>query len=130
MSLPAVRLDKWLWAVRLYRTRTLAAEACRAGHVKIAGHQAKAARDVHLQEVIVAQVGPLTRTVKVIALTERRVGPKLVSLYLEDQTPPSEYDKARAIRQQPVFLRPKGAGRPTKKQRRTLLGLRERLDES
>ena len=125
-SAPSVRVDKWLWAVRLYKTRTSAAEACRAGHVKINGHSVKPARDVHAGEIIVAQVGPVTRTVKVVGLIHQRVGPKLVSQHLEELTPPEEFEKKREASMAPVFHRPKGLGRPTKKDRRAMTGRREK----
>lgn len=116
----SVRLDKWLWAVRLYKTRSLAAEACTNGKVRIGEHAAKASRQVHLGEVIVSKTSDLTKTVKVIGLTEKRVGAKLTSHFWEDLTPPSEYDKQREKNLTPFAFRPKGAGRPTKKERRTL----------
>jgi len=117
-----VRLDKWLWAVRLYRTRSLATLACHAGHVKVGGRNVKPSHDVHLGEVICALSGRIHRTVRVLALIEQRVGASLVPQYLEDQTPPEEYARARAeAGQNPTHS--KGFGRPTKKQRRQLLGI-------
>jgi ribosome-associated heat shock protein Hsp15 len=123
--LARVRIDKWLWAVRLYRTRSLAAVACNAGHVKIAGQSVKPSRDVRLGEVICALSGRVNRTVKVSALLDRRVGAKLVSLYLQDQTPPEEYLRAKAEAAQAAVQFQQGFGRPTKKQRRQLLSLVE-----
>jgi ribosome-associated heat shock protein Hsp15 len=114
-----VRIDKWLWAVRVYKTRTLAAEACRAGHVEISGQNVKASREVRINDIISARVGIILRTVKVIGLLERRVGPKLVDQYAEDLTPQSEYDKLKEQGPRPVIY-PKGFGRPTKKDRRVL----------
>lgn len=116
----SVRTDKWLWATRIYKTRSLAAAACDAGHVKIQGQPIKAARPVHIGETITALTGEITRTVKVVALLDQRVGAKLVPTYLEDLTPPSEYTKPRLPYFQPVALRPKGTGRPTKKERRQM----------
>lgn len=116
-----VRIDKWLWAVRLFKTRSLATTACRAGHVKIKGENVKPSRTVHLSEVITARTGDITRTVKVIGLLQNRVGPKLVEKYLEDLTPAAEYLRAAEDRRLPQApQRPKGAGRPTKKERRQL----------
>src|SRR6188472_780701 len=86
-----VRMDKWLWAVRLYRSRSMATSACNAGHVKIGGHSVKASRDVHIGDVICALAGRVNRTVKVVALLERRVGAKGVGEFLEDQTSAEEY---------------------------------------
>jgi len=116
----SVRIDKWLWAVRLYKTRSLATNACRLGRVTIAAQPVKPSRDVRINEVIVAQTGEITRTVKVIALLEQRVGAQLVPQYAEDLTPASEYSKPREPYLQPLFHRPKGLGRPTKKERRQI----------
>ena len=118
-----VRMDKWLWAVRLFKSRSMAAEACTAGHVKIGGQPIKPARDVHPGEVLTITREGLIRTVKVIALLDRRVGAPRVRDYLEDLTPPEEYARARAERTAPVLQYPKGWGRPTKKQRRQMAGL-------
>lgn len=117
---PAVRIDKWLWAVRVFKSRNLAADACRGGHVDIAGQQVKPAREVHVGEVIVARVGQVTRTLKVLALLDKRVGAPLVKEYMEDLTPASEYQKPREEVFKPLFFRPKGSGRPTKKDRREM----------
>jgi ribosome-associated heat shock protein Hsp15 len=116
---PPVRIDKWLYAVRLYKTRTLAAEACRGGHVKIGGEPVKAARTLKTSEVIVARTGDLTRTVKVLGMVDRRVGAKLVPTYMEDLTPAAEYLRQMQARAEAApGHRPKGTGRPTKKERR------------
>jgi ribosome-associated heat shock protein Hsp15 len=118
--LDRVRIDKWLWAVRLYRSRSLAASACNAGHVKIGGQSVKASREVHVGEIVCALTGQVQRTVKVIALLAQRIGAKRVPEFLEDQTPQEEYARARAEARQPFIQIPKGFGRPTKKQRRDL----------
>jgi len=122
-SSESVRLDKWLWAVRLYKSRSLATEACHAGHVKIGGQSVKPSRVMHAAEVVCAFTGRVNRTVKVLALIEQRVGARLVGQYVADLTPPEEYARAReeAARARAQF--PKGWGRPTKKQRRQLEGL-------
>jgi ribosome-associated heat shock protein Hsp15 len=122
----AVRIDKWLWAVRLYKSRTMAGAACTGGHVKMSEQPVKPSRGVRIGEVITAVTGDITRTVKVIGLLERRVGAKLVSQYLEDLTPASEYNKQREKHfLPPPVIRPKGMGRPTKKERRNLEKLME-----
>jgi ribosome-associated heat shock protein Hsp15 len=115
-----VRVDKWLWAVRIFKTRTGAAEACRNGRVTIAGQPLKPSREVKINDLIVAQTGDITRTVKVLGLLERRVGAAMVAEFAEDLTPASEYEKKREPVLQPLFFRPKGAGRPTKKDRRAM----------
>ncbi len=119
-SAALVRMDKWLWAVRIYKTRSMAAAACTSGHVKVQGQSVKPARNVHIGEVITAVTGEITRTVKVTGMLEHRVGAKLVPHYLEDLTPPSEYAKPRQPNLNPAPLRQKGSGRPTKKDRREM----------
>ena len=113
-----MRVDKWLWAVRLFRTRTLASAACRAGQVTIAGQTIKPSREVRLGDLIIAGNGEIHRTVKVLGLLERRVGAEAAKEFAQDLTPASEYEKQRQPQLQPLFYRPKGAGRPTKKERR------------
>jgi ribosome-associated heat shock protein Hsp15 len=120
----AVRIDKWLWAVRLYKTRTQASAATRAGHVKIDGQSVKPARVVRGGEIITVQVEDLTRTIKVTGLPDQRVGAKLAGQFLEDLTPASEYAKPRERRQTAPLLWPKGRGRPTKRDRRLLSQIR------
>ena len=115
-----VRIDKWLWAVRLYRTRTLAAHACTGGKVTISGQRIKPARSVRIGEVVIAATGSLTRTVRVAALIERRVAASLAGQCYEDLTPKSEYEKRREPNFTPLLIRPKGLGRPTKRDRRKL----------
>lgn len=114
----SVRADKWLWAVRLFKTRTLAAEACKAGHVKLAGANLKPARELRVGEVLTVQQGEITRTVKVAGLAERRVGAPAARELLEDLTPPEVY--ARQREQARLPMPPRGVGRPTKKLRRKL----------
>ena len=121
MSAPeSVRIDKWLWAVRLYKTRSLATEACKAGHVAVDGHPVKPARDVRVGETITARTGDFRRTMRVLALLDQRVGAPLVKQFSEDLTPAAELEKQRDPSLRPLFVRPHGAGRPTKKERRDL----------
>jgi ribosome-associated heat shock protein Hsp15 len=114
------RLDKWLWAVRLFKTRTQATEACRGGAVKFKGEPAKPAREVRVGDVFEVRQGGLTKTVKVRAPLERRVGAKLVEGYMEDLTPASEYLRHLQSQAAAPWKREPGAGRPTKKDRRQL----------
>jgi ribosome-associated heat shock protein Hsp15 len=117
---PAARLDKWLWGVRVFKTRALATDACRAGSVTVNGQPAKPARDVHPGETVAVKLGVVTRTLKVIAAPRSRVGAALLPEYCTDLTPASEYEKAREQRLQHVLAREKGSGRPTKRDRREL----------
>ena len=114
-----MRIDKWLWCVRLYKSRTLAAGACEAGQVKVGGQTAKASRAVREGDIIEAVSGEMTRTVKVVGLLGQRVGAKKVPEFMEDLTPPSEFQKKREPMAPPGY-RPKGKGRPTKRDRRIL----------
>ena len=116
----AGRIDKWLWAVRLFRTRSLASDACRAGSVTILDRAVKPSRDVKPGETIAVQQGLVRRTLRVVGVPRSRVGAKLVAIYCEDQTPPEEFAKARAQPLQHVLEREKGSGRPTKRDRRLL----------
>lgn len=115
-----MRIDKWLWAVRLYKTRTIATDACKGGKVQINDQAVKPSRDVHVGEVVKARANEINRTVRVVGLTENRVGPKLVPNFLEDLTPAEEYLRAMQVRTAPVAVREKGSGRPTKRERRQL----------
>ena len=110
------RVDRWLWAVRLFKTRAAATAACRGGHVKVNGAAAKPASTVRAGDRVEAYVGERQRDVEVVRLIEKRVGaPVAVECYL-DHSPPPPPREERA----PVFLREPGAGRPTKRDRRRL----------
>lgn len=117
---PASRLDKWLWAVRIFKTRSLAADACRAGSVQVNAHPVKPARDVRVGEQVIVHQGLIRRTLQVIAVPPSRVGAKRVSEYCTDLTPPEEFEKAKLQRVQQLLAREKGSGRPTKRDRRLL----------
>ena len=120
LSPEAERIDKWLWAVRSFRTRSLATDACRAGSVTVNGQPAKPSRDIRPGDLVVVRLGLIHRTLKVRAVPPSRVGAGLVATYCEDQTPPAEYEMARAQRVQQLLARAKGSGRPTKRDRRLL----------
>lgn len=115
-----VRIDKWLWAVRVYKTRSDAADACRGSAVRINGTIAKPAAKLRRGDTVIARTKALTRTLHVIGLTEKRVGAATVADYLEDQTPQSEYDDASEKRANARLFKHAGGGRPTKKDRRTI----------
>lgn len=120
-----MRLDKWLWAVRLFKTRAQATDACRAGGVTVNELPAKPARNVRAGELVTARQGLVTRTLRVVGVPRSRVGAKLVAEYCTDLTPPAEFEKAREHRVQQLLARERGGGRPTKRDRR----LQERLFE-
>ena len=115
-----VRIDKWLWAVRLFKTRSQATDACRGGKVKIEGHNVKPSRDVNIDDVIEIQLGAIKKTVKVLQIIKNRVAAKLVPDLAEDQTPAEEYERLDMQRQLNHERREHGIGRPTKKDRRDI----------
>jgi ribosome-associated heat shock protein Hsp15 len=115
-----VRLDKWLWVARLYKTRGLATDACRKGWVQIGGQTAKPSREVRVGDNVSARVGVMTKTVRVLALANQRVGAALAGEIAEDLTPLSEYEKRPERPLAPPVIRPPGGGRPTKRDRRSL----------
>ncbi len=115
-----LRLDKWLWAVRAYRTRSLAGDACRAGSVAVNALPAKPAREVRAGETVTVKLGLMVRTLRVVGVPRARVGAKLVAEYCTDLTPPEEWEKVKAQKVQQVLARERGSGRPTKRDRRLL----------
>ena len=116
----AERLDQWLWAVRIFKTRSLAAEACRRGRVIVGGMPAKPAKAVRAADVIEVREAELGRTFKVIALPASRVGAKLVPEYCQELTTPEVRERLRQQRVRDPLDRPKGSGRPTKQERRRI----------
>lgn len=120
-KMDSVRLDKFLWAVRLYKTRPDATDACRLNRVEMAGQPVKPAREVRAGDVISVQSDELTKTVRVRAVLEKRVAGKLVPGFLEDLTPPEEYERAKKRREQHALnLATSPPLRPTKRDRRDI----------
>ncbi|RGN43374.1 MULTISPECIES: RNA-binding S4 domain-containing protein [unclassified Bacteroides] len=114
------RIDKWLWATRIFKTRTIAAEACKKGRVMIGGSQVKAARMIKPGDVIQVKKPPITYSFKVVQPIEKRVGAKLVSEYMENVTTPDQYELLEMSKISGFVDRARGTGRPTKKERRSL----------
>lgn len=114
------RIDKWLWAVRVFKTRTIAAEACKKGRVSINGSQVKPARMVKPDDVIQVKKSPITYSFKVLQAIEKRVGAKIVSEFMENVTTPDQYELLEMSKISGFVGRAKGTGRPTKKDRRDL----------
>lgn len=113
-----IRIDKWLWAVRLFKTRSLAAEDCKKGKVMINGMSVKPSREIREGETIQLKRPPITRSYKVVGLTENRVSAKLVPDFMVETTPASELEILEMQKLDSFFVRERGAGRPTKKERR------------
>lgn len=126
------RIDKWLWAVRLYKTRTLAAAACKRGQVMMNGVTLKPSRTVREGDVVSVRKPPVTYTFRVRQAIEKRVGAKLVSDVLENITPREQYEILELSRISGFIDRARGTGRPTKKERRDLdeFTMPEFFDES
>ena len=116
----SLRIDKYLWAVRIYKTRSLATEACNGNKVKIEGNSIKPSRHVKISEVFTVTQRFINRTYRVLALLEKRVSAKIVSQYIEDLTPQEEIDKLKMERFTSYVQRYRGTGRPTKKERRLI----------
>ena len=114
------RLDKWLWAVRIFKTRSLAADACKNGRVTINGALAKPARTVKEGDEVSVRKPPVTYTFRVLQAIEKRVGAKLLPDIIENITDPSQYELLEMSRISGFVNRAKGTGRPTKKDRRAL----------
>ena len=123
-----VRIDKWLWAVRIYKTRNQATIACRSGKVKIHDTTVKPSHEVRPGEVIILNILPFTKTIKVLGLLEKRVSAKLAEEYVQDMTPKEEYQKVKIMRESNFEYRERGVGRPTKRARRDIDQLKKFLD--
>lgn len=120
MAKEEVRIDKWLWAVRIFKTRTQAVEACKKGRVEMKGVTVKPSRTVKVGDEISVRKPPITYTFRVLALTENRMGAKLVPDFLENITPQEQYDILEMSRISGFVARNKGMGRPTKREGREL----------
>jgi ribosome-associated heat shock protein Hsp15 len=115
-----LRIDKYLWAIRVYKTRTDATDACKGGKVRVNGSDIKPSKAVKVGDVITARKGVVAYTYKVLELIDKRQGAKLVPRYAENLTPQEELDKLRAPVETFFLKRDRGAGRPTKKDRRQM----------
>ena len=115
-----VRIDKFIWAVRLFKTRSLAADAIKRGRITINGAQVKSAHVVKVGDVVAVRLGPGTRSFEVLQLAQNRMGAKLVPLHLKEVTPPDQLEALELARLAASMNRRKGLGRPTKKERRDI----------
>lgn len=114
------RIDKWLWAARVYKTRTLASDACKNGRITINGALAKPSRTVKVGDQVGVKKSPITYTFRVLQPIEKRVGTKLLPEVFENITPPEQYELLEMNRISGFVDRARGTGRPTKKDRRAL----------
>lgn len=120
-----VRVDKWLWAMRVFKTRSISTDAVKKGRVSIKGTVVKPSRGIKVGDIIEVKKPPVTYSFKVLKLTENRLGAKLVPEYLENLTPQSQYDLLEMTRISGFVDRRKGLGRPTKREGRELAAFRD-----
>ena len=120
MAKSEVRIDKWLWAMRIFKTRTIATDACKKGRVSVGNAIAKPSRTIKVGDIVQVRKPPVTYSFKVLALTENRLGANLVPEYMENVTPRSELDLLEVVRISGFVDRRKGLGRPTKREGRDL----------
>ena len=124
----SVRIDKYIWAIRCFKTRTEATDACKGNKVQIGGQPVKPSREVKIGDVIQVRKGAYQFTYKVLQLAENRMGAQLVPNFAENLTPESEYEKMKAPVETFFVRRERGTGRPTKKERRELDALWDGFD--
>ena len=114
------RIDKWLWAVRIYKTRSIAAEACKKGHIMVRDKAVKPSFLVRVGDIVQVKKSPITYSFKVLQCAENRVGAKLVPELMENVTPAEQYEALEMSRISGFVDRARGTGRPTKKERRSM----------
>lgn len=119
-ELTQVRIDKFIWSVRLYKTRTLAVEAIKKGRISVKGTIVKSSRNVKVGDVIEVRVPPATRSFEILQLAQNRMGAKLVPQHIKEVTPPDQIEILELNRLAMSMNRRKGLGRPTKKERREI----------
>tara|TARA_R110000796_G_scaffold67449_6_gene154908 strand:- start:58421 stop:58813 length:393 start_codon:yes stop_codon:yes gene_type:complete len=115
-----MRIDKYLWCVRYFKTRNIGTEACKKGHVKVNGAVVKPSRDVLPMDKIIVRKNQINYELTVLDIPENRVGAKLVDIYRKDTTPASEFENNELLKFSKDYYRKKGTGRPTKKDRRDI----------
>lgn len=115
-----IRVDKFLWAMRIYKTRSIATDACKCGRVKMNGVEVKPSRMFHVGDVFTIRKGPITYTYRILQLWSNRLAAKMVPYYIEDITPPEQLELLELARYAAQSGRDRGTGRPTKKDRREI----------
>ena len=123
-----VRIDKWVWAVRIFKTRTVALDACKKGRVLINNVSVKPSRMIRVGDVVQVRKPPVTFSFKVLGLSDKRMGAKLVPQFMENVTPPEQYEILELNKISGFVDRQRGTGRPTKKERRDLDQFTDKFD--
>ena len=124
-----MRIDKYLWAVRYFKTRNLAATACKKGQVKINANNAKPSKEVFIGEKITVRKNQVNYVLEVLGVPPNRVGAKLVDIYRKDITPKEAFNTIEILKASQSYYRKKGTGRPTKKDRRDLEDFEEHTQQ-
>lgn len=122
-----MRIDKYLWCTRYYKTRNMATNACKKGHIKVNGLAVKPSREVYPMDVIHLRKNQINHQLTVLDIPDSRVGAKLVDIYRKDSTPREAFENQELLKYSKDYYRKKGTGRPTKKDRRDIEGY---VDES
>ena len=115
-----MRIDKYLWSTRYFKTRNIATNACKKGHIKINNQQAKPGREVYPMDAIIVRKNQINYQLTVLDIPSSRVGAKLVDIYRKDTTPKEAFEHNELLQYSKDYYRKKGAGRPTKKDRREI----------
>ena len=115
-----MRIDKFLWCVRYFKTRNIATTACKKGHVKVNGDAVKPSREIYITDKIVVRKNQINYQFTINAIPPNRIGAKLVAIYITDTTPKEEFETQELLKIAKDYYRKKGAGRPTKKDRREI----------
>ena len=115
-----MRIDKYLWCTRYFKTRSIAREACKKGHIKLNGSNVKPSKDIFSSEKLTIRKNQINYEIIVLGIPKSRVGAKLVDLYRKDITPQEAFDNQELLKYSKDYYRKKGTGRPTKKDRRDI----------
>lgn len=115
-----MRIDKYLWCIRFYKTRSIATEACRKGHIKMDDKNVKPSKEIYGNELILIRKDQINYKIQVLDIPQNRIGAKLVDLYRKDLTPKEAFEKTDLLKYAKDYYRKKGSGRPTKKDRRDI----------
>lgn len=126
----SVRIDSFLWAVRIFKTRTISGDACKKNRVSVNGSPVKPSRLIHIGDTISVRKPPITLTYRVLKIAKQRMGAKLVPEYIDNITPASEYEVLELQKISGFIDRAKGTGRPTKRERRKLESFVEQMSEN
>ena len=128
LAMDDVRIDKWLWAVRIFKTRTVASDACKKGRVMIDNISVKPSRTVRVGDIVQVRKPPITFLFRVLDLSDKRMNAKLVPKFMENVTPPEQYELLELNKISGFVDRQRGTGRPTKKERRDLEQFTDEFD--